>query len=168
MVGVAAAGLTAKFRYNAALAIAGFVALCGAVPVAAARWYLLFVLLLPLAVVVWGLRAGVDVRDGELRVRWGIGGRRIDAPAIAGFTITHRAVRAVLSNGRTVWLPSVPGTRVPVLAEAVGLHLATDPTTPGPSADEATSTDTAGGADTAGSADREPAGAPETSAHQPR
>jgi hypothetical protein len=155
MVGVAA-GLTAKFRYNAALAIAGFVALCGTVPLAAAGWYLLFVMLVPLAVVVWGLRAGVDVRDGELRVRWGIGGRRVDAAAIAGFTITHRAVRAVLVGGRTVWLPSVPGTRVPVLAEAVGLHLATDPATD-PAAPEADSTAEADSTDSDSDAD-EPAG----------
>lgn len=121
---------TAKFRYNAALAIAGFVALCGAVPLAASRWYLWFVLLAPVAVMMWGARAGVDVRDGALAVRWAVGGRRVDAGRIAGFTITYRAVRAVLDDGRTVWLPAVPGSRVPVLADAVGLTLATAPSTP--------------------------------------
>lgn len=115
---------TAKFRYNAALAIAGFVALCGAVPLAASRWYLWFILLVPVAVMMWGARAGVDVRDGGLAVRWAVGGRHVDASRITGFTITHRAVRAVLDDNRRVWLPAVPGTRVPVLAEAVGLTLA--------------------------------------------
>lgn len=146
MVSVATAGLKAKFRYNAALPIAAFVALCGAVPLAATRWYLLFILLIPLVVLVWGLRAGVDVTDGVLRVRWAVGSRRIDAADIAGFTITHRAVRAVLTDGRAVWLPSVPGTRVPVLAEAVGLHLATGDQGTGadtPTDDNPSATDTA-------------------------
>ncbi len=115
--------MTAKFRYNAALAIAAFIALCGTVPFAAARWYLAFVLLIPLAVLLWGWRAGVDVRDGALVVRWALGSRRIERAQIQGFTITRRRVRVVLTDDRALWLPAVPGTRVPVLADAVGLNL---------------------------------------------
>ncbi len=115
--------MTAKFRYNAALAIAGFIALCGTVPFATTRWYLAFVLLIPLGVLLWGWRAGVDVRDGTVVVRWAFGSRRIERAQIQGFAISRRRVRVVLTDDRTVWLPAVPGTRVPVLAEAVGLHL---------------------------------------------
>ncbi|BCJ34684.1 hypothetical protein Athai_21870 [Actinocatenispora thailandica] len=116
--------LTARFRYNAALPIAAFVALCGTVPLTVAGWPFAFVLLIPFAVLVWGWRAGVDVRAGRLVVRWPVGSRTIEPADIRGFTITHRRVSAVLAGDRTVWLPSVPGTRVPVLAEALGLQVA--------------------------------------------
>jgi hypothetical protein len=129
--------LTAKFRYNAALPIAGVVALCGAVPLAASGWYLAPVLLLPLAVMVWGWRAGVDVHEELVTVRWGIGGRRLPATEIEGFTVTSRRVSAVLTGGRTVWLPAVSGIRVPLLAEAVGLRLA-DATRPAAATDPET------------------------------
>ncbi|MGA8117206.1 MAG: hypothetical protein WCA46_26530 [Actinocatenispora sp.] len=129
--------LTAKFRYNAALAIAAFVALCGAVPLAASRWYLSVVLLVPLAVVLWGWRAGVDVRAGAMVVRWAVGGRRIDADEVTGFTITRRSVHAVLTDDRTVWLPAVPGTRVPVLTEALGLQVTAGPADGADTADAA-------------------------------
>lgn len=139
--------VTAKFRYSAALPTGAGVALCGAVLGGlTTRWYLAPIMLIPLAVVVWGVRAGVDVRDGRLIVRWGFGHRRLDPGRIRGFTITHRAVRAVLDDGSTVWLPSVPGTRVPVLAEVVGLRLATDP----PPADRAGHDDAVSGTDRPG------------------
>lgn len=112
----------AKFRYNAAVAIAAVVALCGAVPLATSRWWLSFVLLVPLAALVWGWRAGVDVHEDELVVRWPLGSRHIRRDQIRGFMITRRAVRVALADESMVWLPAVPGARVPVLAEALGLQ----------------------------------------------
>ncbi|WP_207126081.1 PH domain-containing protein [Actinocatenispora comari] len=119
-----ATDVTARFRYNAALPIAAFVALCGTVPLTVAGWPFAFVLLVPFAVLVWGWRAGVDVRGGRLVVRWPVGSRAIEPTDIRGFTITHQRVSAVLADDRTVWLPAVPGTRVPVLAETLGLQVA--------------------------------------------
>jgi hypothetical protein len=123
-MGHVATDVTARFRYNAALPIAAFVALCGTVPLTVAGWPFAFVLLVPFAVLVWGWRAGVDVRGGRLVVRWAVGSRTIEPTDIRGFTITHQRVSAVLADDRTVWLPAVPGTRVPVLAETLGLQVA--------------------------------------------
>ncbi|MEV0841326.1 PH domain-containing protein [Actinocatenispora sera] len=122
-----ATDVTARFRYNAAMPIAAFVALCGTVPLTVAGWPFAFVLLIPFAVLVWGWRAGVDVRGGRLVVRWPVGSRTIEPADIRGFTITHRRVSAVLADDRAVWLPAVPGTRVPVLAETLDLRVAGAP-----------------------------------------
>lgn len=145
-MGDVATDVTARFRYNAALPIAAFVALCGTVPLTVAGWPFAFVLLIPFAVLVWGWRAGVDVRGGRLVVRWPVGSRTIEPADIRGFTITHRRVSAVLADDRAVWLPAVPGTRVPVLAEAAGLQLAV-------SADADAADDDSGGDDATGTAD---------------
>jgi hypothetical protein len=123
-MGDVATDVTARFRYNAAMPIAAFVALCGTVPLTVAGWPFAFVLLIPFAVLVWGWRAGVDVRGGRLVVRWLVGSRTVEPADIRGFTITHRRVSAVLADDRAVWLPAVPGTRVPVLAETLGLQVA--------------------------------------------
>ncbi|HEY3507428.1 MAG TPA: PH domain-containing protein [Actinocatenispora sp.] len=120
--------VTARFRYNAALAIAAFVAICGAVPLAASRWYLSFVLLVPLVVLVWAWRAGVDVRGDRgdhLVVRYPFHSRRIDAAEVRGFTITRRRVSAVLTDDSTHWLPAVSGTRLPLLTSALHLKVPT-------------------------------------------
>ena len=68
---------TVKFRHSSALAIAGLVAFFGAVPVATYRWYLTPILLVPLAVLVWGWRAGTDADSGGLSVRALLGTRRL-------------------------------------------------------------------------------------------
>lgn len=119
-----------KFRYNAAMAVAGAVAALGAVPVAVSHWWLSPIELIPLAVLVGGWRSGVNVTADHVVVRWILGGRRIRRAAITGFAVTGRRVRAVLSDdhagNRLVWLPAVRPADVPALARAAGLHLATD------------------------------------------
>ncbi|GAA3510582.1 hypothetical protein GCM10022220_57070 [Actinocatenispora rupis] len=126
--------MTARFRYNAALAIAAVVAFCGAIPLATSRWYLAFVLLVPLAVFVWAWRAGADVRDGQLVVRYPFRSRRIDPKSVRGFTVTHRRVSVVLADDSTHWLPAVSGGRLPYLTDALGLHV---PGVSGPTEDGA-------------------------------
>jgi len=66
-----------KFRYNAGIAIAGLVAFFGAIPVATVRWYLTPILLVPLAVLIWGWRAGTDADANGLSVRALLGSRRL-------------------------------------------------------------------------------------------
>ena len=47
-----------SFRQHSGLTIAGLVAFFGAIPFATSRWYLVPVLLVPLAVAVWAWRSG--------------------------------------------------------------------------------------------------------------
>ncbi|MGW5673384.1 PH domain-containing protein, partial [Micromonospora sp. NPDC003776] len=68
---------TVRFRHNQAILVAAIVAFIGALPLATARWWLLWVLLIPLAVAVWAWRAGTDADPGELRLRALLGQRRI-------------------------------------------------------------------------------------------
>jgi hypothetical protein len=44
---------TVHFRHNQAILVASIVAFIGALPLATARWWLLWVLLVPLAVAIW-------------------------------------------------------------------------------------------------------------------
>lgn len=111
----------ARFRYNAAIPIAGLVLLFAALPVAASRWYLAPIELVPLAVVVWGWLAGVDVRARELVVRYVVGRRRLALDDVRGFTVTRRRVSAVRPDDSSLWLPGVTPAALPRLARAAGL-----------------------------------------------
>ena len=51
---------TVRFRYNQAILVAAIVAFIGALPLATARWWLLWVLLIPLALGAWAWRAGTE------------------------------------------------------------------------------------------------------------
>jgi PH (Pleckstrin Homology) domain-containing protein len=107
---------TVKFRHNAAIAVAGIVAFLGAVPLATSRWYLAPLLLVPVAVAVWGWRSGTDA-DGEgLRLRALLGSRRlrwdqVDRVGSAG----RRRAYAVLTDGNAVLLPAVSAADLPRL-----------------------------------------------------
>ncbi|GAB3172172.1 hypothetical protein GCM10027259_08510 [Micromonospora palomenae] len=115
---------TIRFRYNQAILVAAIVAFIGALPLATAEWYLLPVLLIPLAVAVWAWRAGTDANGRELRLRALAGSRRIAWDRVVELTADPRG-RAVarLDDGQEVMLPAVRGTDLPRLVSATGQHL---------------------------------------------
>jgi hypothetical protein len=110
--------VTLRFRPHGAIAIAGLVALIGAVPLASAGWYYLPVLLVPLVIVAWALRAGTDAGPEGLRVRALLGERRIGWSEISELGADRRGrVLARLNNGQVVPLTSVRDRDLPRLAE---------------------------------------------------
>ncbi|MEH1053859.1 PH domain-containing protein [Micromonospora sp. CPCC 206171] len=115
---------TIRFRYNQAILVAAIVAFIGALPLATAEWYLLPVLLIPLAVAVWAWRAGTDADRRELRLRALAGSRRIAWDRVVELTADPRG-RAVarLDDGQEVMLPAVRDTDLPRLVSATGQHL---------------------------------------------
>ncbi|WP_433391032.1 PH domain-containing protein [Micromonospora sp. KLBMP9576] len=112
---------TVHFRHHQAILAAAIVAFFGALPVAGARWYLLPVLLVPLAVMLWAWRAGTDVDAHELRVRALLGQRRIGWDRVVELAPDPRG-RAVarLDDGEQVALPAVRGTDLPRLVSVTG------------------------------------------------
>ncbi|TDB69602.1 MULTISPECIES: PH domain-containing protein [unclassified Micromonospora] len=115
---------TIRFRHHQAILAAAIVAVVGALPLATAAWYLVPVLLVPLAVVVWAWRAGTDADAGELRVRALVGERRIRWDQIVELAADPRG-RAVarLDDGQQIALPAVRGTDLPRLVSVTGQHL---------------------------------------------
>jgi hypothetical protein len=156
---------TVKFRHNASIAIAGLVALFGAVPVATIRWYLAPILLVPLAVLVWGWRAGTDAGPDGLSIRALFGARRLPWTRISGFVPTGRRVIAMLDGGGSIILPAVAPADLPRLLAASGRQQPTqdgEPTgtadqQPEPTADQQPEPT----AEREPTADRQPSGAPE-------
>jgi hypothetical protein len=114
-----------KFRYNVGIAIAGLVAFFGAVPVATFRWYLTPILLVPLAVLVWGWRAGTDADTNGLSVRALLGSRRLPWSRVNALIPDGRRVIARLDGGASVRLPAVTPADLPKLIGASGQELTT-------------------------------------------
>ena len=117
---------TVKFRHSSAIAIAGLVAFFGAVPVATYRWYLTPILLVPLAVLAWGWRAGTDVDERAVSVRALLGTRRLPWSRITALVPAGQRVIAVLDGGASVRLPAVRPADLPKLVAASGAEMGTE------------------------------------------
>jgi hypothetical protein len=115
--------VTTKFRHSIALPIAGVIGLVSALAIGTSRWWLSPVLLLPLAVILWGWRAGVDVDERGVVVRSMIGRRRLPWAEIEGFGVHGRRVVAHLGRGGVVPLPGVSRADLPRLLAAGGQDL---------------------------------------------
>lgn len=115
---------TVRFRHNQAILVAAIVAFIGALPLATARWWLLWVLLIPLAVAVWAWRAGTDADARELRLRALVGQRRIPWTRVSELTGDARG-RAVarLDDGELLVLPAVRADDLSQLVAATGQPL---------------------------------------------
>ncbi|NES28611.1 PH domain-containing protein [Micromonospora terminaliae] len=115
---------TVRFRHSQAILVAAIVAFLGALPLATARWWLLWVLLIPLAVGVWAWRAGTDADARELRLRALLGQRRVPWERVAELAADPRG-RAVarLDDGETLVLPAVRAADLPRLVAATGQAL---------------------------------------------
>ncbi len=113
-----------RFRHNQAIVVAAVIAFFGALPLAAARWYLLPVLLVPIVVGLWAWRAGTDADPRELRLRAFTGQRRIGWDRVAELTADARGrVVARLDDGSEVPLPAVRRADLPRLVAATGQTL---------------------------------------------
>ena len=112
-----------RFRYNAALSIAGVVATIGAVPLLGASPLFAPVLLLPLSVAVWGWRAGTDVDEQGVVVRALLAKRRIQWTQIDALVPERRRVQARLANGRVINLPAVSPPDLDRLVAASGREI---------------------------------------------
>jgi hypothetical protein len=108
-----------KFRHNA-MAVLGLVMLCGSIALATSAWYFAPVLLIPIVLIVWALRAGTDVDPQGVRVRALLGSRHLTWPQIGGFVPQRGKVLAMLANGRAVPLPAVTPADLPRLLRAGG------------------------------------------------
>ena len=113
-----------KFRYNAAITIAAAVAVIGGLPLATTRWYFAPLLLVPLAVGVWGWRAGTDATVNGLRVRALLGSRYVPWSRVESLNVGERSrVYAHTATGSAVRLPAVTPADLPRLVAASGERL---------------------------------------------
>ena len=115
--------MTAKIRHNTAVPLAAFVMLIGASALATQRWWLLPILLIPAAGILWGVRAGVDVDHESMRVRGMIGTRELPWSEVTGFRTKRNRVSVTLANGNEIRLPAVTPSVLPALIKASGQEL---------------------------------------------
>lgn len=119
-----AAPRTARFRHPAALAVAAFITLVGAIPLAAQSWGYTPILAVPLAFTLWAWRAGTDADADGVVVRALLGNRRIPWSEIAALIPDgDRRVRAGLVSGGVIRLPAVTAADLPRLVAASGRQL---------------------------------------------
>jgi Bacterial PH domain len=126
--------VTVRIRHNVAVPIAGAIAFVGAVPLASAffggtdgtpayAYAMLAILLVPLAVIVWGWRSGTDADPDGLRLRALAGTRRVPWSRVRALVPQGRRVVALLDDGRGVTLPAVTRSDLPRLVAASGSPL---------------------------------------------
>ena len=108
-----------RVRKSGALVVAALIALVGAVPFAGARWQLAPLLLIPLAVLTWALRAGTDVNPGGLRVRALFGSTEIPWSRVDQLASDDRGrVSALLTDGKVIRLTGVTAANLPAVIAA--------------------------------------------------
>lgn len=111
----------ARFRHSSAITVAGVIAAIAGLSLATWAVYLLPLLLIPVAVAVWGWRAGTDADSGGLTVRATLGSRRIPWSEVNDLVTTPAGrVSATLSSGRAIDLPAVSPGDLPRLVAASG------------------------------------------------
>jgi hypothetical protein len=115
--------VTTKFRHSIALPAAGLIGLFGALALGTARPWLAPILLVPIAVMVWGWRSGVDVDSRGVAVRSLLATRRLTWAEIEGFGVHRRRVVAHLARGGVVPLPAVSRSDLPRLIAGGGQRL---------------------------------------------
>jgi hypothetical protein len=113
-----------RVRKSGALVVAALIAFVGTAPLAGARWQLAPLLLIPLAVLVWALRAGTDVRPDGLRVRALLGSTEIPWSRVDQLAPDERGrVSALLTDGRVIRLTGVTTGNLPAVIAAGGQEL---------------------------------------------
>lgn len=116
-----------RFRHSAAITVAAVLAIIGGVSIATWAVWLLPLLLVPLAVAVWGWRAGTDVDATGVTVRAAFGRRTVPWSEITELTATGRGrVEARLTAGGVLTLTAVPASQLPQVVAASGSTLVRD------------------------------------------
>jgi hypothetical protein len=110
-----------------ALVPVGLLALC-AVPLAFAAPWTPVLLLVPLALAVWVLRAGVDIADDGLTVRTLAAQRLVRWDELAGIRVARRGdLWLVTTRGTEVRVPVMRARDLPRLAELSGGRIVVPP-----------------------------------------
>lgn len=98
----------------------GLLALC-TVPLAFAAPWTPVLLVIPLVVAFWVLRAGVDIGDDGITVRSLAGSRQVPWPEVAGIRVARRGdLWLVTTRGTEVHLPVMRPRDLPQLAALSG------------------------------------------------
>jgi len=118
-----------RVRRSGALLVASVIALVGTLPIAGARWALSPILLIPLAVFGWALRAGTDVYPDRLRVRALFGSTTVNWDEVAELAPDERGrVSALLVHGNVLPLSGVTTANLPAVLAAAGQQVSNPPT----------------------------------------
>lgn len=118
-----------RVRRSGALLVASVIALVGTLPIAGVRWALSPLLLIPLAVFVWALRAGTDVYPDRLRVRALFGSTTVSWDEVAELAPDERGrVSALLVHGTVLRLTGVTTANLPAVLAAGGQEISNPPT----------------------------------------
>ena len=116
-----------RVRKSGALIIAALIALVGTIPLAGTSWQLAPLVLIPLAVLIWSLRAGTDVRTDGLRVRALAGSTDIPWSRIDQLAPDPRGrVSALLTDGKVIRLTGVTKDNLPAVIAAGGHSVTVD------------------------------------------
>lgn len=108
-----------RVRKSGALLVAALIALVGTLPVAGVRWAFAPLLLIPLAVFVWALRAGTDVYTDRLVVRALFGSTKVWWSEVDELAPDPRGrVSALLANGNVLRLTGVTTANLPAVLAA--------------------------------------------------
>jgi hypothetical protein len=117
-----------RVRKSGALLVAALIAFVGTVPLAGARWELIPVLLIPLAVGLWAWRAGTDVYPDRLRVRALFGSTEVPWSRITELAPDERGrVAALLDTGTVLPLTGVTRATLPSVLQAAGQQISSPP-----------------------------------------
>ncbi|MFI7546296.1 PH domain-containing protein [Actinoplanes sp. NPDC049599] len=116
-----------RVRKSGALLVAALIAFVGTLPVAGASLRLAPVILIPLAILFWVLRAGTDVSADGLRVRALLGSTEIPWSRVDQLGPDPRGrVSALLTDGKVIRLTGVTTANLPAVIAAGGQQLQGD------------------------------------------
>ena len=113
-----------RVRKSGALLVAALIALVGTIPLASATPQLAPLILIPLAILFWVLRAGTDVSPAGLRVRALFGSTEIPWSRVDQLGPDDRGrVSALLTDGKVIRLTGVTTADLPAVIAAGGQQL---------------------------------------------
>jgi hypothetical protein len=113
-----------RVRKSGALLVAALIAFVGTIPFAGTSWQLAPVILIPLALLLWVLRAGTDVSPDGLRVRALFGSTTIPWSRVDQLGPDSRGrVSALLTAGKVIRLTGVTTANLPAVIAAGGQQL---------------------------------------------
>jgi hypothetical protein len=118
---MAKAHVTAKFRRNTAIVMAGILAVLAGASLGSWAPGLLPVLVIPALIAVWGWRSGTDASVAGLTIRAALGSRRVPWSDVAHLEPAQGGrVNAHLTSGAVLELPAVSVGDIPALIAASG------------------------------------------------